>query len=383
MEIEKEKKIGEAMNLVKATEIEKGIEVKGSGISRGRYANLMTDFMFKKVFGNKEIMKGFLKMMLPEVEIADITYLQTEMLGESADDRRVIFDLRCITPDKKEFIVEMQRAHQKYFKDRALLYTAYPILRQARIEVDSNVSMNYVPEQGGGDVADLDRNKAAAYQEGIQEDNSCLAAEYLDRLKLVKSQFRAKGRWNYRLQPIYFIALMDFTFHHDDSFPESKYLSSYRLHEDETGEVFNNILRYVFVELPRFKKKESDCVTLMEKVIYSIKHMHEFENQPSTFSEDFLNDLFSLSNFNNFAEKEKKEYMETIFRQNDWYNVLDTAREEGEGKGYAKGREEGRVEGREEGRVEIVRRMSESGMDVEMIARIVGVGEDDVREMLK
>ena len=83
-----------------------------------KYGNVMVDFVFKRLFGNKLIMLPFLKMVIPDEDIVDIDYMPTENLGDTISDNKVIFDIACTTSDGRVFIAEMQKANQVNFKNR-------------------------------------------------------------------------------------------------------------------------------------------------------------------------------------------------------------------------------------------------------------------------
>ncbi len=90
---------------------------------QNRYINPLTDYGFKKIFGDKEVMMAFLTDLLhPKVPIEDITFLDKELDGMSEYDRGVVYDLLCKTTDGSEFIVEMQNRSQNHFSDRILFY---------------------------------------------------------------------------------------------------------------------------------------------------------------------------------------------------------------------------------------------------------------------
>ena len=100
-----------------------------------RYIDPMVDWSFKRLFGtevNKDILIEFLKVIFPEFDIEDITYLPTEQLGIMEKDRRAVFDVICRASDGKEFLVEVQRGAQEHFFERALFYTSFPILKQGK-----------------------------------------------------------------------------------------------------------------------------------------------------------------------------------------------------------------------------------------------------------
>jgi predicted transposase/invertase (TIGR01784 family) len=100
------------------------------------FINPYTDFGFKKFFGeedNKDLLIDFLNALLgDEVKISDVTFLKNEHLGKKETDRKAIFDIFCKNEKGDNFIVEMQKAKQIYFKDRALYYTSSVIQEQAQ-----------------------------------------------------------------------------------------------------------------------------------------------------------------------------------------------------------------------------------------------------------
>jgi len=79
---------------------------------QGRYINPFTDFGFKKLFGserNKELLIDFLNHALGNQErIRNLTYLNTENLGVTEDDRKAMFDLYCENGEGDKFIIELQ-----------------------------------------------------------------------------------------------------------------------------------------------------------------------------------------------------------------------------------------------------------------------------------
>ena len=95
--------------------ISEAIKKLAKGLSE--YVDLKTDFGFKRVFGVKEVMLNFLNTVLKiEGGIVDLTYINTEILGLTQDDRKSIFDLICVTGKGEYIVVEMQNIRQEYFK---------------------------------------------------------------------------------------------------------------------------------------------------------------------------------------------------------------------------------------------------------------------------
>ncbi|MCK5895802.1 MAG: PD-(D/E)XK nuclease family transposase, partial [Cocleimonas sp.] len=103
---------------------------------KNKYIDPFTDFGFKRIFGseeNKHLLISFLNDLLDiEDKIIDLKYRNLEKLGLNIIDRRAIFDVYCTDEKNNNFIVELQRSQQKYFKDRSLYYTSFPIQEQSR-----------------------------------------------------------------------------------------------------------------------------------------------------------------------------------------------------------------------------------------------------------
>ena len=287
---------------------------------KAMFGNVMADFMFKRLFGNKLIMLPFLKMVLPEEGIVEIEYIPTEELGDTPQDNKVVFDISCTTTDGRTLIIEMQKAYQPNFKNRSIAYVSSKITSQSRKQRE-----NYL-------------------------------------LRLGES-------WKYNLSPVYIIAILNFSFNHEESYPEDKYISSYHIREDETNELFNKTLNLTFIELGRFLKKERECATMLDKLTYSLKHMHTLNTLPSFFDETFFNDLYKLSELNNFTAKEIKGYMESLYAASDYANTIDYAREEGEARGITKRN------------VQIATAMLAKGMDIELICELTGLTAEEVNAL--
>ena len=85
---------------------------------KARYIDPMVDWSFKRLFGsevNKDILIEFLKVIFPEHEIEDITYIPAEQLGIMEDDRKAVFDVICRTKEGKDFLVEFSTRRRNTF----------------------------------------------------------------------------------------------------------------------------------------------------------------------------------------------------------------------------------------------------------------------------
>ena len=151
----------------------------------------------------------------------------------------------------------------------------------------------------------------------------------------------------------------------------------------------------IFAELDRFDKPLAQCESLQEKWCYSLKHVGKLNELPDglrvrTFERlkhvGKLNELpdglrvrtferlFEACEIARFSPEKKLQYESDMIMERDYYNILETAKEDGE----AKGRESGLAEGRLEKAKEIARAMRAAGMDITQISSLTGLSEDEV-----
>lgn len=286
-----------------------------------RYISLLTDFGFKRIFGskpNKDLLINFLNSLFEgEQVITDVSYLNSEHVGDAYAERKAIFDVYCENEKGEKFIVEMQNAYQKFFKDRSLFYSTFPIREQA-----------------------------------------------------------SKGHdWNFELKHVYAIALLNFDLH-DDAFDKDDINHDVGLLDKKTHRVFNDKLSFKYVEIAKFNKTEDELVTLYDKWLYVLKNLASLDNRPKVLKERIFSKLFAEAEVAKFTKKELKEYEDSLKAYRDIKNSLDTAREEGR----EEGRIEGREEGEKNKALQIAKGMLERGMPIDVITEITGLTKEQIAE---
>ena len=256
------------------------------GAALSRYINFYTDFAFKKIFGteaNKDLLISFLNGLLELQdgdEITDLTYLTTEQLGDLAGERRAIYDVYCKTAKGERFIVEMQRAEQSRFRDRALYYSSFAIREQGI--------------RGGRRLS-----------------------------------------WDYSLSPVYVVGILDFVMDAN----KQEVITKVSL-KDENNQVFSDKLNFIFLEMPKFRKGENELNSFIDKWLFVIKNLYRLENQPSSLTEGIFRKLFSVAEIANFSSEERYDYEESLKNFRDMQNTLDTAEQKGREKGLKEGKAE-------------------------------------------
>jgi predicted transposase/invertase (TIGR01784 family) len=212
-----------------------------------RYINPYTDFGFKKLFGeegNKDLLIDFLNQLLPaHHQIAELNFRNPENLADLSAERKVIFEIHCKALSGERFIVEIQKAKLKYFKDRSLFYTTFPIRDQAQ-----------------------------------------------------------QGNWNFRLDPIYFVAILDFEY--DEAEERRKFRRDVTL-KDQDGEVFFDKLHFKFLQMPLFKLQEHELKTKFDKWCYFLKNLESFDHIPSILNEPIFQKAFGTAELASLSAEQR------------------------------------------------------------------------------
>ena len=292
----------------------------------GKYIDPFTDFGFKRLFGseeNKKFLISFLNDLLEiEYPIVDLTYRNLEQLGLNLIDRKAVYDVYCTDSKGNHFVVELQRAKQKYFKDRSVYYTTFPIQEQAQ-----------------------------------------------------------KGDWDYRLTPIYFIGILEFELDKDDE----DYLTKVQLCNVKKNKVFYDKLTYYFIEMPKFKKEEEELKNHLEYWLYFMKHLVNLETEPEVLKKDeVIKEAFDVASFLALSKDEQFAYQIDLKARLDYKNTIDYAKECAKEEGRAEGREEGLKEGLKEGekkaKIEIAKNLLDI-LDNETISKKTGLSVEEIENL--
>lgn len=178
------------------------------------------DWAFKQVFGqekNKNILISFLNTMLENVQapIVDVEFLKVDIDTEIIALRQSIVDVLCKAEDGRRFIVEMQKASDSGFIQRAVEYASRVYLNQRTIASKEK------GDKGG-------------------RKNVC---------------------------PIIFFAVME-----KPLFESSACLSHHKIQDIATGKCEIKEMSFSFLELSKFHKKFDELNDDVDRWAYFFKH---------------------------------------------------------------------------------------------------------------
>ena len=225
-----------------------------------RFCDPTIDVAFKRIFGSKiykDATIGFINSLLPDKQVQDVEFLNVEIPGFTAEDRKSCVDILCTGDDGSNFVIEMQVVKQEFFRQRTVLY--------------ASTLISHLAEKGDG--------------------------------------------WNYELKPTYVISVLDFTL--DESSPEGCILH-YISKEVQTGIPLPGAPEFFFLEPRRFKKKESELQTYPEKWLYLLHNAKSLAVIPEAFSRNkAFKAYFDASETANMTKQERILYDQAMITKTD------------------------------------------------------------------
>lgn len=283
------------------------------------------DWAFKQVFGqekNKGILISFLNTMLHGIqeEITDVTFLKVETDTEIITLRQSIVDVLCKTKDGRQFIVEMQRASDKGFIQRAVEYASRVYLNQRTIDKKT-------------------KNDKGGYR---------------------------------KMRPVIFLAIMEKTL-----FPQKEaYLSHHQFRDIVTGEQDIKEMSFSFLELSKFHKHFDELKDDIDQWAYYFK-------KAKHISPEKLNKILSQGTIFGEAYKvlEKSAYSETQLLEYTRYELKEEEIETRISDAKAEGRAEGEKIGIEKNKIETAKKMLSDGLSVDVIAKYSGLSTAEIENL--
>ena len=307
---------------------------------RPKTINPFTDWGFKYLFGREErkpILAGFLNLLLePEQQITDITYLNTSSIPDREDMKHSIFDVLCKDESGNQYLVEMQMYNTPNLANRLLYYAC----------------------------------------------------------RLIDQMGQKDSKWDYDIQRVYTICLMDFKIASTDE----SIRHDYKICDVKTGQLFSDKLNIITLQIPRIKAKNLDeCSELYEKMLYLLKTVKEGMRTKEEIEAEVnalvkspdLREMFikmlSITNPESLNEADRMTYDCTLKRYYNLPGELEFARNEGREQGKAEGLQEGLQQGLQEGKREgilaTVRNLKAAGVDIAIIKQATGQSESEIQDL--
>lgn len=277
---------------------------------KGKYLDPKADLTFKLIFGeHEELVKSLLNALLPLDEgkqIEHVEYLPVELVPENPGKKNSVVDVRCKETGGRHFIVEMQLNWNNEFRHRVILNAAKAVVKQL--------------------------NPGEEY-------------------KLI--------------QPVYSLNLINDTGF--ESGPDEFY-HDYAIVDVEHNDRRIEGLRFVFIELPKFKPKS---IAEKKMMVLWLRFLTEINASTEEVPAELLENpdtcqalkMLEKSAYNEGQLEAYDRFWDAVYRERVFFD-----------DGFNKGRAEGRAEEK----VSFARMLKADGVAVEVINKYTGLNSEEI-----
>ncbi len=161
-----------------------------------------------------------------------------------------------------------------------------------------------------------------------------------------------------KLRPVIFIGILDFE--HTEN---KNYISRSQIRDVETGEQTIKDMEFNYIELPKFTLNLHELKTLTEKWVYFIKNAENLDVVPENINDEGLQSAYEEANVQTWTQEELDAYEYAFMREEDERARLDKAEMKG--------------------KIELVIGMYDDGLDIDRIAKIAKMTNQEVLQIVK
>ena len=162
------------------------------------------------------------------------------------------------------------------------------------------------------------------------------------------------------------------------------------LTDRDTGKLFSDKLRQIFIALPLFNKTEAECETDFERWIFVLNNMETLNRMPFKAQKAVFEKLEEIVDVHSLSEEDRVRYENSVNAYRDYLATIDYAAKKGVEEGFEDGLQKGIQEGIQEGirkgqqekALEIARSMKAMGMTSEQIMKVTGLSLAEIETLL-
>ena len=135
---------------------------------------------------------------------------------------------------------------------------------------------------------------------------------------------------------------------------------------ENTNTPYSNKLKFAFVELPKFNKREEELETHFDKWLYLLKHLSELKDRPALVQGEIFEKLLQLAEIKRLTEEDMEKYRNSV---TDYYDVqlaMDYASEKA------------RNEALKEEKISVIQKCLQMNMPIETIVSLTGYSKKQI-----
>jgi predicted transposase/invertase (TIGR01784 family) len=117
--------------------------------------------------------------------------------------------------------------------------------------------------------------------------------------------------------------------------------------------------------MPNFKQTETELETRLDKWLYFIKHLEDFQTIPTIIADEVFSQAFEKAELAKFGQAELANYENSLKIYRDLKGVIDSAFDEG----------------KLEGKLETAKSAKLMGLKVEDIVKLTGLTKEEIERL--
>ena len=137
----------------------------------------------------------------------------------------------------------------------------------------------------------------------------------------------------------------------------------------------------IFAEIARFDKRQDECVSVQERMLYVLKHSQDIKKPTDWLTEGIYARLLHAFEVAKFMKGKLIRYIRDMMDERKRVSEMNTYARRGRAEGLAEGLEEGLEKGKVQERLANARKMKELGIDIALICQVTGLSEQQVLEL--
>ena len=137
------------------------------------------------------------------------------------------------------------------------------------------------------------------------------------------------------------------------------------LSDRETGELFSDKFREIFIALPLFNKNEEECETNFERWIYILNNMETLKRMPFKARKAVFEKLEDIADVASMSPEDRERYDNSVKVYRDYLVTMDAAEQKGA----------------QETQLKIARNMKAKGIDNQSIAECTDLPLSMIEEL--
>lgn len=309
---------------------------KNNNMSTKDFITPRVDIAFKKIFGvdeNKDLLISLINSIVDkEDQISSVTLLNPYNPQNFQNDKLSILDLKAQGDNGKLYNIEIQISNEGDYDKRALFYWAELYTQQL---------------QGSDSYSKL---------------NKTIGIHILNFISI-------RGVEKYHN-----------VFHALEKDSKIRHFDDFELHTIELSKFTKDTSKKYMDKAEEFELLLPKITTALDKwVAFLTKHdLLKINKLPEKLQDTKIAKALAVLEQMNFNEEEREAYRGHLKWLRIEASTLKKASEESMEKGIEKGRIEGVEKGRIESKIEIAKNMLSQGCEIDLIAKVVGLSEDEL-----